>query len=100
MSTKNTEYYFVRESYWSNPGCDCCEQIEDVFYNEIDSKILGSCDSKRECLARVLEFELDLDYNDRDVYNRTFEQLIEQLKSINVTVSFSDADHFADFDLD
>ena len=89
---KNNEYNFVRESYWTDPGCDCCDPIEDVFYNEVDSKILGSCNTKWECLARVLEFEKDLDYDDRDLYDQTFDQLEQQLKSINVTVSFSSND--------
>ena len=85
----NYTFEFHVDSYWSDNGCDCCEASEVIVYNEIDSKVLGTCESKEECYARAIEQVLDLEPYSINEYDRTLEDLEQQSDSLNIQIIFN-----------
>lgn len=51
----NKHFLFTEDSYWDDPGCDCCDAILMVCYNseQTDGR-LGSAHCLEDCYAQAL----------------------------------------------
>lgn len=84
-------FEFDIEHYQYDQGCDCCEPVETVVYNEVDGKILGSCFDEFECYARTIETVLNLDaYSlEQEFEDYSLEQLINRAESLEIKIQFN-----------
>ena len=49
------KYIFTNDTWWDNPACDCCEDLEMPTFNSDDTDCnLGSAHSYEECYVQSI----------------------------------------------
>ena len=88
------KYVFKDESWWDDPGCDCCEPSLMECWNCIKGEIYYSCHSLEDCYVAALYKEgvFDVKENgclvDEDIYGWSLDQLKQLCEDNGIEVVF------------